>query len=416
GVDKAIDFAEKLKYSTLSDRSRFGLSMVLGGAEVTPLDHAAAYAVFANDGKYHKPVSILKVEDEKGNVLLENKIEDGEQVIDANIAHMISNILSDDNARAPFFGAGGYLTLGSRPVAAKTGTTNNYKDAWTVGYTPSLVAAVWTGNTDGTAMNRGSGGSSVAAPVWNQFMRKALEGTPIETFPTPEIPTTGKPMLDGEIPSETFVIDKASGKLATNLTPDSYKEEKTCGQYHTILQYVNPADPLGNPPSEDERDPAYQNWETGVQNYLKNYNENLKEGETPLESCEIPTEEDDLHIPANKPKVKIKSPGNNDEVARSFNVEIKSVAKRGVARIEYQIDNITITTNKNKNGAKITLPSWVSAGKHQLTVIAYDDIDNSNSASINIKVKENSDENISGRITNPFNNQTIELKAGDTYT
>jgi len=414
GVDSAINFAEKLGYSTLADRSRFGLSMVLGGAEVTLLDHVSAYSVFASEGTYREPISILKVTDSNGEVLQEYEDNKGEQVVDANITRMMSNILSDDVARAPFFGGGSYLTLGTRPVAAKTGTTNDYNDAWTIGYTPSLVAGVWTGNTDGSEMNRGSGGSTVAAPVWNEFMKSALEGTAVEYFTAPEIPTTGKAILDGEIPSELVVIDKASGKLATDRTPESYREEKNCGEYHTILHYVIPSDPKGKVPEENERDSAYTTWETAVQNYITTYNDKLKDGEAPLEACEVPTEEDDLHIKANEPEIKIDSPEKNDDLSREFKVDIEAGAPRGISRIEYQIDGTTIKTSSSSSGVNITLPSWVNVGSHTLKVIAYDNIDNSSGDEVDINVTE-AGASASARITNPFSGQEIEM-TGDAYT
>lgn len=414
GVESGLNFAERLHYTTFEDRSQFGLAIVLGGAEVKLLEHAAAYGTFATEGEYHEPVAILKVESPDGEVLQEWKEGNGERVIDKNIARMITNVLSDNEARAYAFGTGSYLQLGGRPVAAKTGTTNNYKDAWTMGYTPSLVAGVWTGNTGGQAMNRGAGGSTVAAPVWNSFMQKALSGTTVEGFTSPEIPTTGKAMLDGEIPAETVTIDSISGKLATEYTPERYREEKSCGEYHTILTYVNRANPLGDIPSDPTKDFYYANWEAAVQSFLVRHNEDLEEGEVALEVCEIPTEEDDVHTPANEPTLRIREPDNNTSVGRSFDVTIKASAPRGIQRIEYAIDGSIILVDENRTGTTITLPSWVDAGKHEFSVTAYDDVDNAKTESITIDVTEAS-AGTGYRITNPFNNQDIE-KTADTYT
>lgn len=413
GVDAGLDFAERLGYTTFEDRSRFGLAIVLGGGEVKLLDHVAAYATFANDGTYHEPVAILKVEDANGKTLEEWKDESGDQVIDANVARTITNVLADDGARAYAFGTGSLLTLPGRPVASKTGTTNDYNDAWTVGYTPSLVAGVWSGNTDGTEMNRGSGGSSVAAPVWNEFMRRALEGTPVEGFTSPSIPETGKAILDGQIPSETVVIDTASGKLATDRTPERFREEKQCGEFHTILHFVDRSNPTGDAPSDPTKDPHYQAWEAGVQAYLQKYNENLEEGEAPMEICEIPEEEDDVHVAANEPRVTIKSPDNNDDVSRTFTVDLRINANRGVSRVEYLIDGSLVLLDTDPGGTNVTLPSWVDVGSHKLTVLAYDDVDNMGSEEISINVTESG--GVNGlSITNPFNDQSIE-KTQESY-
>lgn len=412
GVDAGLDFAERLHYSTFTDRSNFGLAIVLGGAEVKLLDHTAAYATLANEGVYHEPVPILKVEDTNGNVLEEWQENEGERVVEENIARMTTNVLSYDGARAYAFGTGSLLTLPGRPVATKTGTTNDYNDAWTMGYTPQLVAGVWTGNTDGTEMARGSGGSSVAAPIWNEFMRRALENEPVESFNAPSIPITGKSILDGQIPSETITIDTASGKLATDRTPERFRETKTCGEFHTILYFVNPANPLGDQPTNPEDNPMFSNWESAVQSYLEAQRQKAEEsGEAALESCEIPTEEDDVHVPANQPEVDIRSPGRNDEVGRSFGVELRASAPRGISRVEYFIDDKLILLDFDSTGTFVALPSWVGTGNHQLKIVAYDDVDNADEDSVQINVTEEGFVN-GLTITNPFSQQTIETGDG----
>ena len=409
GVQTGIDFAQRMHYTTLTDASQVGLSMVLGGGEVELLEHTSAYGIFANDGVYHEPVSILKVEDDDGEVLEEWEESNGERVLEANIARMVSNVLSDNSARAPYFGSSSYLVLSGRQAAAKTGTTNDSKDAWTMGYTPSLVAGVWTGNTDGRAMGGGAGGSSVAAPIWNEFMNSALAGTAAEGFISPEIPVTGKAMLDGEIPSELVRIDKASGKLATDRTPESYVEEKYCGEYHTILTYVKRSDPLGAAPDDPaSADGAYESWESAVQAYLERHNAELEEDEVPLETCEIPEDEDDLHVVANEPDVKIKEPDKGDEVGREIDVELKTSAPRGVDQVEYYIDDVFVASSSLGAGMTLTLPSWVDVGEHILKVVAYDDIDNRGEDEVRIDVTEAGAAG-SASITNPFDGQSIEI-------
>lgn len=415
GVDSGLDFAERLHYSTFENRENFGLAIVLGGAEVKLIDHTAAYATFASEGVYHEPVSILKVTDPAGEVLQEWKEEKGERVIDENIARMISNVLSDDNARAYAFGTGSLLTLPGRPVATKTGTTNDYNDAWTMGYTPQLVTGVWTGNTDGSEMNRGSGGSSVAAPVWNEFMRNALADEPVVGFTTPSIPITGKSILDGQIPAETVTIDSISGKLATEYTPDRYRETKTCGEFHTILYFVDPSNPTGDAPKNPEKHYMYNSWEAGVQTWLEKQRTEAEEtGETPMESCEIPTEEDDVHTPQNQPTVSIQSPDRNDNVGRSFDVDLRTNARRNISRVEYYIDGKLISVDFDPSGTRVSLPSWVNAGNRTLEVIVYDDVDNSNEDSVSISVTEGGISN-GLTITNPFNNQEID-QSEEPYT
>lgn len=416
GLEPALQFAEKLGYTTFNDRSRIGLSFALGGSEVTMMEHINAFATFANNGKKNELAGILKVQDAQGNILAEWKAEEhqGEQVLESNLAATITHVLSDNNARAYVFGTGNYLQLGSRPVAAKTGTTNNFNDAWTVGYTPSLVTAVWVGNTDGTEMSRGADSSKTAAPIWNAYMSKALEGTPIEAFPSASIATTGKNMLDGIIPTTTYTIDSASGKLATDRTPEKFREEISCGEYHTILHYVDKNYPRGAEPTNPENDSYYTAWETSVQAYIERHNAELEADEVALETCnEIPTESDDVHTERNEPDIRITSPDDNDETDRTFNVMIDVETHRDFSRIEYSIDGSIIATSESQNGSLLTLPSWVDQGPHTLTATAYDDVDNQSSDEITIKVTEEGEET-TFRITNPFSNQSIE-KTSTTY-
>jgi membrane peptidoglycan carboxypeptidase len=413
GYDQALDFAERLHYTTFQNRSAFGLSVVLGGGEVELLEHTAAYAAFANDGIYHEPVAILKVEDANGNVLQEWKANDGQKVMEPNIARLINNVLSDDAARAYIFGTGGKLTLPGRPAATKTGTTNNNKDAWTMGYTPSLVTGVWVGNTDGTTMKAHADGSYVAAPVWNEYMRRSLEGSAVEAFIEPTIDTTGKAVLDSVPPQQTVVIDKASGLLATERTPARLREEKVCGEYHEILHYVDRNDPRGPVPSNPAQDPYYQPWEDALTAYIARYNETKKPEEPALEVCEVPKESDDLHVEKNTPTISLNSPNKNDDVGRTFDVNLETDSRRGVVRIEYAIDGTVIRTSSNTSGTSLTLPSWVQKGHHTLTATAFDDVDNSASAEVNINVTEAGSLQ-SMKITNPFANQTIE-KTGAPY-
>lgn len=417
GIDRALDFAERLGYTTFADRSNFGLAIVLGGAEVQLLEHTNAYATFATNGLHRDIVGILKVEDSKGTVLTEWKAEEhaGEQVVDSNITAMLSNVLSDNAARSYVFGPSSYLQLGGRPVAAKTGTTNDYNDAWTMGYTPSLAAGVWVGNTNGAEMRRGADGSIVAAPIWNAFMQKALEGTTIEAFPAANIPVTGKDMLDGKIPTQTITIDTASGKLATELTPERFRKEVTCGDYHEILYYVDKNDPLGPAPSDPTRDPYYSIWEAAVKAWIDEHNTTLEEGETAYEDCEIPTENDDVHTERNQPEIDIREPDNNNNVDRDFEVRYRVEMRREFSRVEFYIDGTYVDSSTNMSSEDIRLPSWVEAGEHTLSATVYDDVDNQNSDSVTINVTEagSGAPGIGPTVTNPFNEQTIETTGGN---
>ena len=170
GIPRFLEFARELGITTWQDdSSQYGLSLTLGGAEVTPLDLTAAYAAFANGGSRAVPVSILRVEKRNGELLYAHSFDPQEQVLDPRVAYLISDILDDDIARVPAMGSDNPLAL-PFPAAAKTGTTNDFRDNWTVGYTPGLAVGVWTGNTDNSEMIDISGLSG-AAPLWSDYMQ-----------------------------------------------------------------------------------------------------------------------------------------------------------------------------------------------------------------------------------------------------
>ena len=235
GINDTINNAARMGISTLNDPNRYGLSLVLGGAEVHPIDMASAYGVFANDGVRNPWQIVLSVQDANGNVL-EQASDRSERVLEPQIARLMNNILSDNLARAPVFGYNNSLYIPGREIAAKTGTTQDNRDGWVVGFTPSISTVVWTGNNNNSQMTVAGAGVSAAGPMWHEFMVKALANTPIESFPEPYPVSANKAPLDGSYTS-----------------PD--------GQIHTILYNVDRSDPLGPAPISPGNDPQFYNWE-----------------------------------------------------------------------------------------------------------------------------------------------------------
>jgi len=170
GLEYSVEIAERLGITTL--KSPFGPSLVLGGQEVNLLDMVSAYGVFATQGLRIPPVAILKVEDSRGNILEENK-KTLKRVLSSQTSLLINDILSDNEARAPIFGKRSVLYFENYDVAVKTGTTQDFRDAWAIGYTDSLVAGVWAGNNDNSPTKRP--GLILAAPIWRAFMEKAMD-------------------------------------------------------------------------------------------------------------------------------------------------------------------------------------------------------------------------------------------------
>jgi 1A family penicillin-binding protein len=184
GIDRLLETAQATGITTLDPTKRYGLALTLGGGEVRLLELTAAYGAFATGGRRVAPVLVREIRDRDGRpVALPAPAGQGEQVLDPRVAYLITDILSDDQARAPSFGAHSLLEL-DRPAAAKTGTTGDYRDNWTVGYTPDLAAGVWVGNADNSPMRRISGISG-AAPAWHDFMEAVLLGQPATAFTRP---------------------------------------------------------------------------------------------------------------------------------------------------------------------------------------------------------------------------------------
>lgn len=210
GVQNAIDTAKELGITSDLNTDRCGLSLVLGGCELNLLDHTSALGVFANAGIRNEHTPILKIIDAKGKTIEEYQPHE-QEVIDPQVAFEIVSIMTDNDARSFIFGAKSPLILPDRVVAAKTGTTQAWKDGWTLGFTPSLVAGVWVGNNDGRLMREGADGVIVAAPIWNKFMREALQHTPPEQFLEPS-------------GIQHVLVDSLSGKLATEYSPSTKTE------------------------------------------------------------------------------------------------------------------------------------------------------------------------------------------------
>jgi len=240
GIENSIKNAEDFGITTLTDYSRYGLSLVLGGGEVNLLEMVSAYGVFATEGLITPPVSILKIENANGDIIEENKKEP-KRVLGIQVAREVNDILSDNDSRVPVFSKNNPLYFENYQVAAKTGTTSNYVDVWTVGYTPFAVIGVWAGNNDNSPINKKTG-IGLAAPIWRSIMEKLLTTNPIENFTKPDPVFPNKPVLRGEtIP----------------------------GENHEILYYVDKNNPLGDPLQDPNSDPQYIMWEKGVENWLK---------------------------------------------------------------------------------------------------------------------------------------------------
>jgi 1A family penicillin-binding protein len=369
-INNVLDLADNLGYSTLFPRSRFGLSLVLGGAEVKLLEHVNAYSAFARDGQISPIASILKIEDKDGRVIEEYQPSE-KKALSSKVVRMINSILSDNAARTYIFGAKNFLTLGDRPVAAKTGTTNDYHDAWTIGYTPSLVAGVWVGNSDNKAMKGRADGSVLAAPIWHDFMAKVLGNTPIEDFKKPDDYKTGKTILDGLIPTETVKVDISTGLPASSSTPLELISEKSAPAYHSILYYVDKNDPLGPAPTNPGEDPQFSLWEGAIKRWSSTATSTLLvPSATSTPSGTVPASS------AEAPQVRIINPTNNQTVnSRSLSVETEISGPNKIGRIEYYLNDNLWETTSGQSAIFTKEINFLNNGYHKLTVKACDELE-----------------------------------------
>ena len=257
GVRDTLKFARDAGLSTLTDPDRYGLTLVLGGGEVKLLELTNAYGVFANEGVRNDVLSILRIEDRDGQLVEEFK-PNSQQVLDKQVALQISDILSDNVARTPLYGSNSLLYFGNRDVAAKTGTTNDYRDAWIVGYTPNLVVGAWAGNNDNRSMAKKISGL-IITPMWREFMDVALPKIDNESFAQPSpTPSDLKPVLRGIWFNPGSIIPPEGGEE----TPIDLSN--TIAGAHSILHYVDKNNPRGPYPSNPASDGQYILWEYPV--------------------------------------------------------------------------------------------------------------------------------------------------------
>jgi 1A family penicillin-binding protein len=246
GIQNVINLAKSMGISSLGNPNQYGLTLALGAAEVSPLELTDAYAAFADNGIYNPPTGILKITDPNGNVL-EQYTPQPQQVLDPGVAHDISSMLSNNQARQPEYPPVNPFYFPGYDVAAKTGTTNDSRDAWTVGYTPSIAVGTWAGNNDDTPMVKEIAGY-IVAPMWNAFMQVAIAKYPVEYFGEPRtIPTNAPPVL-----RDIYEVPLSNGTIAV----------------HNILYWVQKNNPLAGQPTNPESDPQYAYWEYPVQQWL----------------------------------------------------------------------------------------------------------------------------------------------------
>lgn len=378
GIKDTLELGGQLGITDYTKTKKAGLAMALGGTELKLLEHFGSYSAFANDGKFNPITPLMNVTTTSGEVLYSWE-KDEKQVLDANVARQITDILSDNNARSPVFGFTNNLSIPGVELAAKTGTSQEFRDALTVGYTNNLVAGVWVGRNDNKPMKNGADGSVVASPIWNRFMKEAVaSGRKPGQFTKPEIKKGNKPMVNtgGFEYSQKFKINKATGKIATDQTPPELIEEREVKTVHSELYYVKLDDILGDWPKKPQEDSQFDAWEKSVLAWArsKGYITN------------IPDDRDNVYTDDNKPNIIINSPAKGSTInGNSIPLDIRVTAPQGLKQVEIYIDDVAVLSTESGNiNQTIISPS---GGDKKLTVRAFDIYLNKSETTINLNIK-----------------------------
>ncbi len=375
GLKNAINLAQSMGIESLNDPNRYGLTLVIGGGEVSLLDLSSAYGVFANDGLRQPATGILKIEDSKGQTL-ETFMNQGQRVLPENTARLISDILSDVPARVPTYAVTSALTFPGRQVAVKTGTTNDYRDAWTIGYTPRLVVGAWVGNNDNTPMEKKVAGQ-IVTPMWHAFMVQALDTVPVETFPPPEptksdLPPVYRGFWQG---GQSYFTDKISGKLATEYTPLDLRQEHVLTQVHSILYWLGRT-----------TESQFQLWEEPVRRWA------AAQGLVDQTEADIPTATDDIHLPGLGPQFNIISPvvGQIYSANDRITIQLQYRGRFALARLDVFAGQQYLGSLKQAPFNFSFLPSDIDnpSDSNTLRVIVYDSVGNQAEQTTNFKINQ----------------------------
>lgn len=384
GINDSLGLIKDMGITSLTEPDRYGLTLVLGGGEVSLLEITGAYSVFANNGIRNPIIGILKIENKDGDIL-EEYHQESKQVLDKNIALMISDILSDNKARTPAFGENSPLFFPNRQVAVKTGTTNDYRDAWVIGYTPNISVGAWFGNNNNSSMEKMVAGF-IVAPMWNEFMNEVFKETQKEDFEKPKKIKSGKPVLNGEwLGGKTYFIDSISGKIATELTPPELIKEKVLTQIHSILYWLNKDNPNSANQFNPENDSQFKMWEIPVRKWAENAN--IKDQSI----SDIPKEKDDVHKLEYSPIIKIESPAENQKYNSNEVVIIKISYQSnfGLGQVDYYFNNNYLGSSNQEPFVFTFKPSnFETNNDSEIKIIVYDKVRNKTEKKILIKINK----------------------------
>jgi len=377
GIDNMIDTAQRLGITTLGDRSRFGLALTLGGGETRLLEMTGAFSAFANKGEFHTPVAILEIKNSKGQTLYKWRETKGSQAITQESAFLITDILSDDGARSSAFGTGSLLNIPGHKVAVKTGTTDDKRDNYAIGYTPSIVAGVWVGNNNNDKMNPGvASGLTGATPIWNSFMTMYLKGKTPESFEVPkkvkkmdvdvltgmlpyrEYPKRGEWFTEGTEPTavsdwyQRLEICEEDGKIANDSCRDADKTETK-----TFIRITA----------------ELPEWQSAVDKWVEQTYRDKDEYFPPSSVSKLKFDEDgDVDGDAD-PSVEIVGLKDGDRVPLNFRMSIDAYSPNDIEIVTFYVDDEKVGEDKSKPYGFPFEFSAQDTGRHKFTVKVKDE-------------------------------------------
>ncbi|MFA6361399.1 MAG: penicillin-binding transpeptidase domain-containing protein, partial [Candidatus Shapirobacteria bacterium] len=386
GLENMLTLADDMGLTNLAptkeNLSRFGLAVTLGGAEVRMIDLASAYTAFANNGQKMDPIGVLKVEDRNGRILEEYKPTKGKKVMTPQEAFIISNILSDNSARELTFGVVNGLQISGYQVAVKTGTTNDKKDNWAIGWTPNLLTAVWVGNNNNTQMGKVASGVSGATPIWKRIMNYEVTKRPKQDFPIPDKivsievdKISGYPAHDGFPSKPEYFIDGTQPTISDSI----HMKLKVC-KGETGL--ATPDDVASSNYDEKEyfsfkesdviSKDGKNRWQEGIDNWISQQTDKDKYN-PPTGYCHS----------GGLVNIGIDSPAHQSTVGKTFDVRLNTNSIKKIVEVKLWVDGVE---NKTWTERPFEMSLTLTDGPHVIKVKATDKDGNSQEREASIGV------------------------------
>lgn len=390
GIDSMINQAEKMGITTLKDRSRYGLALTLGGGETKLLEMTGAFDTFADKGKFHEPFAILKVKDSHGNVIYDWRDNGGVPALGEDVAFLISDILSDDGARSEVFGAGSLLNIPGNRVAVKTGTTDDKRDNYAIGYTPSYVVGVWVGNNNNDKMNSYiASGITGATPIWREMMLELLKNKKPENFVAPSnVKKMNVDVLTGMLPFEDYATRPEWFIQGTEPTAISswYKKIEICKNDKKIANDACKNAGKTKVNTYIKITAELPEWQDSVDKWVQDhYGDDSK--------YFPPTSTSHLEFDGDKPKnsdsvsVDIINFKNDDIVPLEFRLSAEVSSGNDIDQVLIYLDGNKVTTDHSEPYGYNFKFSPDEVGDHAFKVVAQDSNGNEGQTSITLKVR-----------------------------